>query len=175
MGHDPLSAWFVVLAYAAGSLLALAAWQSAEEGRDRTFWLIAAFVLLFLGLNKQLDLQTNLTSFVRQLSRYQGWYESRRQVQGVFLLLIGFGAMAFSLMLATWLGGARASVKIAAAGLLMLAAFVFVRAAALHHIDLWVAIDLAGMRRSRWFELIGTGTVAVAAVSFWLHRPAAPN
>ena len=38
------------------------------------FWLGLTILLIFLGFNKQLDLQTNLTEWLRVTSKMHGWH-----------------------------------------------------------------------------------------------------
>src|SRR6185295_16494460 len=89
---DPLG-WTITVAYfiACG----LCVWAGVRErqaaGRAREvlvwkFWFILAGILLFLGFNKQLDLQSLLTQAGRDFAREEGLYEKRRGLQFVFVL-----------------------------------------------------------------------------------------
>ena len=165
IAHDPSSAWLVVLAYAVGAALCLVAARAACERRDRYFWILAAVILLLLGINKQLDLQSYLTPIGRDLARAQGWYEWRRQAEIAFLLLLGIGATAVSVALILWLRGSRTQLNVAAVGMVVLVTFVLMRAATFYHSAVlqgeFIAVSLA-----HWIELIGIGLVAAAAGSF---------
>jgi hypothetical protein len=164
--HDPGPlAWIVVAAYAVGALLAFAA-ASRATARERSFWVATAVVLILLGINKQLDLQTDLTQVGRFLARSEGWYGSRKIAQGLFILSIALGAVACGALLWTWLRDAASSVKTAALGVIVLLAFIFIRAASFHHIDYWIAIDIAGMRSGWWLELVGIAIIGVAAAKY---------
>jgi hypothetical protein len=164
--RDPTTlAWIIVAAYAGGALLALAAGGSAVSARERRFWKLAAAVLFLLGLNKQLDLQLLLTDAARSLAKANGWYELRRIVQGAFLLILGLGAVAAGILFARWLRGTVLAVKIAAAGLLLLTGFVLARAAAFHHIDAWVMVNVAGLRSGWWLELAGIALIGAGAAA----------
>lgn len=162
--HDPTAfAWIIVLAYAGGALLCLAAARPAA-GRDRMFWCLTAASLLLLGLNKQLDLQMLALDAARDWARADGWYESRRLVQAAFFFGLAVGACLVAIALALWLRRSAAAVKLAAAGLLLLTAFVLVRAASVSHIDEWVTVTVAGLRSGWWLELAGIGLIAGAAI-----------
>ena len=91
--HDasPL-AWMVVLAYLAGALACLWAARLTEPGRDLRFWAGTAVLLILLGLNKQLDLQTLLTEAGRWMARQEGWYGSRRIAQAAFIVALAAAA-----------------------------------------------------------------------------------
>jgi hypothetical protein len=172
--HDPGPlAWIVVAAYAAGALLAFAA-ASRARARERSFWLATAVVLVLLGINKQLDLQTDLTQAGRFLARSEGWYRSRKIAQGVFILAIAVGAAACGALLWGWLRDAASSVKAAALGVVVLLAFIFVRAASFHHIDYWIAINIAGMRSGWWLELLGVAIIGGAAAKYRGERSNVP-
>jgi hypothetical protein len=60
---------------------------------------------------------------------------------------------------------ASSSAKVAAMGLVILLAFIFVRAASFHHIDYWVTIPVAGLRSGWWLELLAIAVIGFAAAS----------
>jgi hypothetical protein len=164
--HDqgPL-AWFVVAGYLIAAFLAFRA-GSATAGRERGFWLATGIVMVLLGINKQLDLQSDLTDFGRAAAHSEGWYGWRRDVQGLFLLLMALGAAAIAMLLWRWLRDSSHSAKMAAMGLVILLAFIFVRAASFHHIDYWVTIPVAGMRSGWWLELLGIAVISWGAATY---------
>ena len=166
--HDqgPL-AWFVVAGYLIGALLAFRA-AAPAIGRERVFWLATAAIMILLGINKQLDLQSDLTDFARAAAHSEGWYSWRRDIQGVFLLVMALGTIAVGTLLWRWLRGVTVSAKVAAMGLVILLAFIFLRAASFHHIDYWVTIHVAGMRSGWWLELLGIVVIGCAAA--WRSR-----
>ena len=51
--------------------------------RVKLFWMGLAALLVFLGFNKQLDLQTAFTFLAKDFAKATGWYENRRIVQGL--------------------------------------------------------------------------------------------
>lgn len=171
MGDNSILAWLVVLAYAAGALATVAAAQKASR-RERRLWLLAAAALLLLGLNKQLDLQSIFINSVRDLAHAQGWYESRRTLQRIFIGGLSAAGIVGALLLLSWLRGSSATIKVAVAGLLALVLFVVVRAASFTHVDRWVTVEIAGLRSGWWLELGGIATIASAAlVSRATSRP----
>ena len=85
--------WVTVFAYFAAAVLCI--FQSGrcrlEEKMghgvgpgERYSWMVLAVVLSLLGMNKQLDLQTAITQFGRDLAVDQGWYGQRRVAQRWF-------------------------------------------------------------------------------------------
>ena len=164
--NDPsTSAWFVVAAYFIGAAAAFMAGRSARR-RDARFWIGAALLLVILGLNKELDLQSMLTESARALTRNLGWYEQRRLLQGLFLLALAGAGLAVIATLVNRLRYSALPVKVAAIGIGLLFAFILLRAASFHHIDEWVTIDVAGVRSGWWLELAGIAVIALSALAY---------
>lgn len=166
--HDqgPL-AWFVVAGYLIAALLAFRA-AAPAIGRERGFWRATAIVMILLGINKQLDLQSDLTDVARAAAHSEGWYSLRRDVQGAFLLLMALATVGAATFLWRWLRFVPMAAKVAAMGVVILLAFIFVRAASFHHIDDWVTIHVAGMRSGWWLELLGIAVIGCSAA--WRSR-----
>ena len=162
--HDQSGlAWFIVAAYFAGALAAFAASRSGNEGR---FWLGVSLLLVLLGFNKELDLQSLLTEAGRNLTQAIGIYEQRRLLQGLFLLLLA-GAAAFAVLrLARVLRRSSAPARTAAMGIAILFAFILLRAASFHHIDHWVTVDVRGLRGGWWLELAGIVVITLSALTY---------
>lgn len=68
--------WITVAAYAAAAVLA---WRNVGAARrtavPHSFWIALTALMLALGINKQLDLQTWLSQAGRDLAIAQGWWE----------------------------------------------------------------------------------------------------
>jgi glucan phosphoethanolaminetransferase (alkaline phosphatase superfamily) len=157
-------AWVVVVFYFVGAAAALWAANSADS-RERRFWLATGILLILLGLNKELDLQNLLTQSVRAAVRELGLYEQRRLMQGAFLLLLTVAGLVAAFVLGVWLRRSSKPAKAAAAGLVLLFAFVVMRAASFHHIDHWVTIDVAGLRSGWWLEIAGIAVIGISALT----------
>lgn len=164
--NDPTDfAWFVVASYLVGAVAAFLAGRSSN-GREARFWYATALLLMLLGINKELDLQSLLTEAARRLARETGWYEQRRQFQALFLAALGIGGLAGAALLAGWLRRSRRAVKAAAVGIVILLTFVFMRAASFHHLDEWVTVNVGFMRSGWWLELAGIVVIAMSALAF---------
>ena len=98
-------------------------------------------------------------------AKLEGWYGWRRDVQGLFLLLIALGSIGVAVLMWRWLRTASPSVRVAGIGLVMLLAFIFVRAASFHHIDYWVTLPIGGMRSGWWLELAAIVVIGSAAAT----------
>jgi hypothetical protein len=131
--------WAVVAGYVMAAVIcARTAWilgkREGEEKRGATVWWLLASGLLFLGINKQLNLQTLLIVLVRQAALAGGWYAQRRLTQRVFSALLTLAGLT-----ALWILRARFRPFFAAnprvfAGMLIMVLFVLVRTASINHI-----------------------------------------
>jgi hypothetical protein len=99
---------------------------------ERGFWWCLGTVVLLLGINKQLDLQTLLIDLGRETAKSEGWYGQRRVVQWLFIAafgMVGFGALL-------WLGRRSRQLwreyVLALCGIAILLLFVMIRAAPVH-------------------------------------------
>lgn len=143
-----------------------------ERGRHRRFWLALAVMMLALGLNKQLDLQTLLTQVGREIARSGGWYGQRRVFQAAFVFnCVVLGAI-FAGVGWRMLRGQSRVAYLAYLGVVFLITFVVLRAASFHHIDT-VLYRLPGLGRNVNFglELVGVLIVTTSGfMSFLQHR-----
>lgn len=178
IGDPDATGWITVAAYlAAGVLSALCAVQVARVerardpggrngvGRDRSrgFWTALAVLMLMLGLNKQLDLQTWFTEIGRDVAMAQGWYERRFKVQVEFIAGLAVVGAIGMVWLQWRLRRLDRFARGAASGLLLLTVFVVIRAASFHHVDQLLGVRLAGLRINVILELGGIACIALAA------------
>jgi hypothetical protein len=155
--------WLAVAGYLVGAALCLRQMQAPATRRERLFWLLAGLAMLALGLNKQLDLQTALTAWGRQMARDGGWFAERRAVQRRFIL-VGMVTLGISAIWLAWLvRGLRAQVFIVLGGLYLLGAFVLVRAASFHHFDVALRAPVLGLKLHTVLELAGIAVVILGA------------
>lgn len=168
--HDHgVGPWVVVAGYGVACALAvLAARRSGDD--ERRFWWAVAFGLLLLGINKQLDLQTDLTVFVRGRALAEGWYAQRRAVQADFIHALALATLGVLAGLAWLTRRARTGVRVALAGVALLGAFVLLRAASFHHVDSALVARFAGTRVHLLIELGGIMVVAGGALRALFRR-----
>ena len=131
--------------------------------RLRTLWLGLAVILLLLGINKQLDLQTAVTELGRMSARAYGWYEVRRPVQAVFILIVALIGLASFRAVVLLARGELRSLRAVLAGTLFIVCFVTIRAASFHHVDHLLGANFAGFRMNWILELGGIAFIAVGA------------
>jgi hypothetical protein len=164
IGDPTAMGWVTVLAYAGAAVLcALCARADRGDASRTRFWWVLAALLALLAINKQLDLQSWLTQFAKDLAFSQGWYERRRVVQVAFIGVIALVGLAGQFWLYRLFRRHGREVRWAVLGLVFLSVFVVMRAASFHHVDLLLRAELAGVRINWLLELGGLGCIAAAA------------
>lgn len=171
IGDPSLIAWITVVAYfiVAGLCFRNMRSPGQEDVADRkirVLWLVLGVLLVFLGINKQLDLQTALTEFGRILSRQMGWYGQRRYVQGVFVSFVGATALGFVLWFLIRGRHLFERMFIPGLGMCVLLAFVLVRASSFHHIDQMLGLKIWGAKVNWVLEIGSLVIIAWGAVRF---------
>ena len=131
---------------------------------QRRFWLVVSLLMLALGINKQLDLQSLITAMGRYYAVRDGWLEYKRYVQvGVIISILTVAAFSLSffffrmrnLLKINWLG---------IAGLTCLLVFIVSRATSFHHMDTFIGISILGARVNWLMELGGLAAIALSAL-----------
>jgi hypothetical protein len=173
LGDNTAMGWLTVVVYLVAALCST--WAARALGgadgtgrRERLFWGIAAGVLLFLAVNKQLDLQSLVTAVGRCHAKLAGWYGIRRSVQWAFILSVAVGGMVALGVLAVLLRGILGRVWPALLGLGFVCVFVVIRAASFHHMDGLIGSSALGLRLNWVLEL--PGPILVAAVALRRRR-----
>ena len=162
IGDPTIAGWVtVVLCFLAAVLcwrrvlLAKRLRTGSEPGDSLLFWCLLAAVMLFLAINKQLDLQTLLTEIGRNVAIAQGWYEQRGQLQLLFVVAVAFMGGIILIGVLCCLRGLWRSNWLAIVGVIMLLTFVVIRAASFHHVDTFLGVQLAGLRVNSILEISG--------------------
>jgi hypothetical protein len=177
IGDPSIMGWITVAAYL------VAAWYCFRLVRDRSIrrenreervWWILAIGLLFLGINKQLDLQSAFTEAGRLLARDQGWYRQRSTVQMAFLFFLFLLGIAGVMAVIRLTRKTPRSTQAAALGAAILIGFVLMRATSFHYVDRMLREELAGMRFNWIFELGGILIIIAAARRRYSERNRAP-
>jgi hypothetical protein len=191
IGDPTVIGWLTVVAYFVAAWLALRAFMVEKAGPPRPYrhaisalfrvmrkhwprppaparraalWLSIALALAFLGINKQLDLQTLVAEIGRSMALEQGWYEKRRAVQVGFIIAVLVTCAGGVAALAWLVRGHLADFWLPLGGMLLLAGFVAIRATSFHHMDTLISSDILGIRVNWILELGGIGLVAFAAM-----------
>ena len=110
IGDPTVAGWLTVVGY---GFAAWACWRvyTGRAGAPRArppaadsptrFWLLLTIAMALLGINKQLDLQSALSQWARDIAIYDGWWDQRRAVQAAFIAardsaLITLGPVTYS-------------------------------------------------------------------------------
>lgn len=165
IGDPSPMGWITMAAYCAAAALAARNVLAARRGAAPVgFWLTLTVLLLLLGINKQLDLQTWFGQTGRDLALSQGWYDRRRTVQAGFIALLGVGAVALVGAARRYWAARWLDYRWVFLGVLLLAVFIVIRAASFHHIDDFIHFDLGKTTLGRAFEIVGVMIIGVACV-----------
>ena len=171
IGDPTIVGWATVAAYALAAVLALALTVSPKGRSERWFWCVLFILLSFLAINKQLDLQTLLTVTARCMAQIDGWYAQRRSIQVYFIIGVIVIAFAFALVLFIALRRNLGRVWMAALGFTLLLAFVAIRAAGFHHMDLLISTSILGVKLNWVMELTGIVLITLNAITLLIRSP----
>ena len=162
-GDPSIAGWIVFIGYLC---VAVFAWRAgrrdAAQGNDPFLWRVLAGASVLLAANKQLDLHNAVASFGRSFAQAEGWYGQRRAVQLAFVILVGLaGGVAIAAALRHTQAQWRRH-RLTLTGMILLIAFVFIRAASFHHLD-----TLFGMEWDMWrvpsvLEIVGVALLVTA-------------
>jgi hypothetical protein len=135
----------------------------SPEGR---WWLAMSALMLFLGINKQLDLQSLFTEIGRDVARSQDWYdESRHTVQLDFIAAMLVSGVVAGVVLALTVGRrVRNWARLSMLAVCALGVWVLIRATSFHHVDEMLGYRFAGLRYNTLLEL---GPLSVIALAAW--------
>lgn len=163
IGDPSWLGWITVACYLLSSLMCLRA--ASRDIGSADLWRALAMAMAFLGLNKQLDLQTLLTEVGRHLARTEGWYEQRRAFQKAFVVGMAVIAVLGAIVAVRLFGRRSRAFRVAAGGFVLLAAFICIRAASFHHVDNFIRATVLGARFNWIIELSGIAMIFSAATS----------
>jgi hypothetical protein len=181
IGDPTVMGWVTVAAYlVAACACAAAAWREpllagASRKRPAPFWLVLAGLLVALGINKQLDLQSLGTQIGRDVIAAQNLYARRRVLQAGFIAAV---ALVSAAALAAFLWAARDSLRRrwpALVGIVFILGFVVIRAASFHHVDVFIGTRLGWLKWNWILELGGISAVAAAALRIALSPQPHPR
>ena len=157
--------WVIAIAYIAVSAAALLARRVSSDAAERSFWGIAALMMLAFGLAKGLRLQGIATNWIRTEARTHQLYDYRKLVEYPFVIAV-LGAALF----VGWQSRGRIFrrgriVATAVLTALALIAFLLVRAASVHAIDPLMYKPILGVSAGWWAELLLLFLFAATAIA----------
>lgn len=165
LGDNSAQGWLTVALYAlACAGAATLAQRERREGVFADFWLALALLLLALGVNKQLDLQSGFTEVLRDLALGQGWYGNRRVGQVAFIGLMAVLGVCAAIGLGRRWPGLWLMHPLTCAGGVGLGVFVLVRAASFHQVDALLHVRLGPLSGNGAMEM---GALALILAGQW--------
>ena len=177
IGDPTWIGWITVVAYV---VAIFSCWRTALLAREKNggikseppaMWFASVVILFLFGVNKQLDLQTAFIQFGGQVALHEGWYEHRRQVQIIFVMLLGVALALALIMVGRKQQPFFQRHPLILIGGVFLAAFTFLRAAIFNHADEFVGVNMGEGEWMASLELIGIGCFIVASVKAAKERP----
>lgn len=173
VGRADMGDWVTVAAYLVTALLSVRAARQAalrREPSERRFWRISTVLLVLLGINEVLDLQTLLTLVVREHALANGWYDIHRMVQYLFVVGLSVAAVAAGIAMLWLTRRSHAAVRLALVGLVFIGLFVLLRAASFHHLDEMLGRGWPAFSWRSLQEMVGISMVAGAALLYTRKR-----
>jgi len=166
IGDPSFMGWFTVASYFLCAVLSsiLALTNQGIDRRSFLFWCFISLLMIMLGINKQLDLQSLFTEIWRLIARAQGWMYRRRIVQFWFIVFFGTTAIAAFLLFVRTRWDLFRRFTLTFTGLFFLLCFIVIRAAGFHHFDEILGFRLFGAKMNWLLELTGIYTVFVAGL-----------
>ncbi|HEY0563622.1 MAG TPA: hypothetical protein VGD04_09865, partial [Methylophilus sp.] len=162
--------WTTVLLYLVASIRAgYKAKLTFTNKESCYFWLGLTGLLIVLGLNKQLDFQSNLTEWLRDSAKAHGWYAQRRGYQLLFISVIGLAIPILLISLRLFLYHSWQRYKLAWLGIVLLMVFVIVRAASFHHVDMVFYQAIGSLRYYQALEMLAIAIII--AGTFFENKP----
>ena len=113
-----------------------------HESQFARSWRILAVLLLLLGVNKQLDLQTALIELGRRLALAAGVYGHRRDIHLSFFLGLVVGLIVAVVACRKPLTAFASTHPVCMIGFGLVCAYAFIRAASFDHVDQLLGFDL---------------------------------
>jgi uncharacterized membrane protein len=138
--------------------------RGVEASRFAPVWWCLAAGLFFLGVNKQLNLQTLLIVLGRRVAVAGHWYARRRQAQMIFILGLGLAVTVFLVCFIKLFSEFALAYSWAAAGIITLVLFVLLRAATINHADSAIGMNLHDDQWAWVLEIMGSVAIATAAL-----------
>jgi hypothetical protein len=164
IGDPSFMGWFTVGSYFGCAICGAMIVLMNRKG-DREFflfWSMISVLMILLGINKQLDLQSLFTEVGRQIATAQGWMHHRRAVQFWFILTFMTTVIGAFLCFVIVKRDLFRRFTLAFIGLFFLVTFIILRAISFHHFDEMLGCTLLGSEMNWVLELTGIYLILVA-------------
>lgn len=167
IGDPTFLGWFICISYFVACWICGNKALLAKRISDNyPFWLGITIFLLFLGINKQLDLQSLFIQTIRNLSIQHGWYEQRKLVQVAFVALTSFGVLVSLILLRIFLADSWRRYKIVWFGIIFLCTFILLRMALFDRVNVFLhQEDILTIAIDTILELGGIFIIILGAIN----------
>jgi hypothetical protein len=172
IGDPSVIGWVTVALYliAAGAC-AMAARRAMHDARGgMRFWATVAVMMLALGINKQLDLQSLFTQLLRDDALRYGWFAERRTLQLAFIIGLATVSPIIAFLIVRRFPMLRRNMRAAVVGVCLIYTYVLIRAASFHHVDRFINTTIFGVRWNWVLEIGGITIVLLAALRGGVSR-----
>lgn len=165
IGDATIYGWLTVGLYLLAAFVCFQKFgQPKRPSAMPSFWLYLSIFMLFLSINKQLDLQTWMTQVLRDHALAHGWYEKRRLVQIAFIGFLAISMPLILLGLRLFLRQSWQLYKLAWLGLVLLCTFVLIRAGSFHHVDIFINTQMLGVTMNVFLEIGALMIIIISAI-----------
>ncbi len=173
VGDPTFLAWLTVLVYVLAAVAcAICAWRAERIFGDdhvwqhRLIWGAMAVGLLFLGFNKQLDLQSWFTATIKSYAWEYGLYDLGRRAQVYFIAGMALVSLVIFVVIAWTFRHVWRHYWLLLLGLVFIARFIITRAAGFYGISLPRLSQFTGGFQITWMlEIAGALVIGLAAYS----------
>lgn len=175
IGDPSFMGWFTVFAYFCTFIISLKVCSISKyifarsRQRQKQLWYVIAAIMLFLCVNKQLDLQSFFTGVARYIFKQNDLYEDRREYQELFIIGIALMGSVIAVCVVAGLYKVIKKHWLALIGMFLLMLFVVMRAASFHHMDLFINYTVVGIKMNWLLELSGITLVFLNGILL-IHR-----
>jgi hypothetical protein len=164
IGDPSFMGWFTVGSYFGcaifGAIIVLINRKADKE--FLFFWSMISLLMILLGINKQLDLQSLFTEVGRQIARAENWMDRRQVVQFWFIVAFGTTSMVAFLLFVMIKRDLFRRFMLAFMGLFFLLSFIIIRASSFHHFEEMLGFELFELKMNWLLELTGIYLIFVA-------------
>ncbi|WP_088242473.1 hypothetical protein [Calothrix rhizosoleniae] len=177
IGDPTLIGWLTVLAYLIASFLCVSCALRVnrlpvlrQSAQFLWLWWNLAIILLLLGINKQLDVQSWLRITGKELIRTYGWYQHRITIYIGIATILFISVLAILMFLGRAIRSFWQKYWLVMLGFVLLNSYILLRAPAVSHaIDWLLHWQLYKLEYTWLLEIGGIACIAVSAMNN-LHR-----
>lgn len=141
-------------------------WQAPASRRYASLLFLLTIVLWMIGLQHASGGFSGITNAARELSRTEGWYQDRRDLQAEVIRAIPLAGLAAAAGLLWWIRRVWRRYLPVLITLLFLVCFSAIQAVSFHDMDALMRTHYGGITVQTWANLLGLLLTIVAVVPF---------